>query len=455
MFIIAGTAVKKILYCGYGVIGTGLYLFLRLFLPLLKHLGPRYSYGLEQRLGLYDQVALSPTGHARLWFHASSVGEVRAALIVLDALLRREPDLDVVLTTTTEQGNRVARSRLPDDIPCLLAPLDVPLVVNRAIRKIAPDLYICLETELWPAMLKRAQACGVAAVLLNGRLSERSFQRYLHVAPLIGQLLQSFHRIATVSGDDAGRFIGLGAEASRVQVCGNVKIASQKKDTAQASRYYRKQLQAEAEQIFLCGSTHSGEEALLLQVYKKIAIQRPLLWMIAPRHLERTREVASLLTAAGLPFHLYSSLKKGERRRHSVVIVDTMGELAELYSVGDYNFCGGSLVERGGHNIIEAVQWGRPVFYGPHMHDFKNEAGMLEAAGCGIPVADGEHLAVLLLEYTPESEAYQRACGHAAELFLRGAEVVDKQVDLVIELLTYSRPPVQSGVSPDHISNLS
>lgn len=431
---------NNILYLGYGIVGTGVYFLLRLFLPLLRHLGKRYSYGLEQRLGLYNENLLPEIQcQRRLWLHAASVGEVRAAVIVADALLQTIPGLSVVLTTTTEQGNKVAKKLFPENIPCLMAPLDVPIVVARALQKIAPDVYVCLETELWPVMLSMLRKRGTAAVLLNGRLSERSLGRYLYLKTFMGQLLQGFEWIATITSEDASRFARLGAAPDRIEVCGNVKSAMVKGDIPRCRDRYRKILQVEAEKVFLCGSTHSGEEEQLLPVYRRLSAQRDILWLLAPRHLERIKEVAALLLTDGLQFHYYTELKNGGKRSHSVVLVDTMGDLVDLYSAGDYNFCGGSLVERGGHNILEAVQQERPVYYGPFMNDFHQEAALLESAGCGFSVRDADQLACLLQQHDRHQEKYEQACEQARHLVLTGAEIVEKQVNLVNDLFENKR----------------
>ncbi len=440
LFQQAGVHVNNILYLGYGIVGTGVYLLLHLFLPLLKHLGKRYSYGLEQRLGLYDDYLLPEIqSQKRLWLHAASVGEVRAAVIVAEAFLQEIPGLSVVLTTTTEQGNKIAKNLFPDDIPCLMAPLDVPIVVARALQKIAPDVYVCLETELWPVMLSMLRKKGIAAALLNGRLSERSLGRYLYLKTFMSQLLQGFQWIATITKEDASRFSRLGAVSDRVQVCGNVKSAMGKNDIPGRRNRYRQILQVGVEKVFVCGSTHSGEEEQLIPVYQRFSLQRDLLWVIVPRHLERIKEVAELLLRAGLQFHYYIELKNGGKRTHPVVLVNTMGDLVDLYSAGDYNFCGGSLVKRGGHNILEAVQQERPVYYGPFMNDFRQEADLLESAGCGFPVIDADQLACLLQDHDQHQEKYKQACKQAKNLVLSGAEIVEKQINLVKDLFEKKR----------------
>ncbi|WP_161629980.1 3-deoxy-D-manno-octulosonic acid transferase [Desulfogranum mediterraneum] len=426
----------QIFYSGYGLLGLAGLMVLRLLRPLLRRLPSRYSHGLDQRLdGVPQGLLAAKNGQQRLWVHASSVGEVQAALIILEALAREVPGLQYLLTTTTEQGNKVARLRLGEDIPCLMAPLDVPLLVRKSLERLQPDLYICLETELWPAMLRESRRSGVPVVVLNGRISQRSFLRYSRVAGLMSWLLQGVAGVAAIGQEDGRRFIGLGVAPARVRVCGNVKSAAVAPPGGTARAHYRRLLQLNREQVFICGSTHRGEEALLLQVYQQLAACRPVVWLLAPRHLERLAEVAELLYRAGIGFDYYSTLEKGGQRGHAVVLIDTMGELAELYSVGAYNFCGGSLVDQGGHNIMEAVRWGRPVYYGSSMADFQGPAAQLEAAGCGFRVEDGEALAALLLHHQTDRKAYQAACLQAEALKSGQTAIVQQQLALVKELL--------------------
>lgn len=417
----------------YSAVGTVLHLTLALFRPLVELLGGRWAYGLAERLGRYPQVATGP-GERVLWLHASSVGEVQAALVLLDDLTRSCPGLRVVLTTTTEQGHRLAESRLPAEITCLMAPLDVVPAVRRALRTVRPDLYVCLETELWPVMLTRLRRAGVPMALVNGRLSERSCRRYRHIRSTMARLLGGFASLAVITEADGRRFVALGADASRIRVCGNLKYDMPADDPEATRRLSRARLGASDETVFVCGSTHEGEEEQLLAVYRRLAERGPLVFVLAPRHLERVEAVAALLGRAGVDFDRFSQLATGDRTAPTV-LVDTMGDLADLYAGGDYLFCGGSLVDRGGHNIIEAARWGRPVFFGPHMKDFRDAADMLIEAGGGFQVSDVDALAtrVLALMDDPDRSARACACAAAAAAGQRGA--VRRQADMVRRLL--------------------
>jgi len=424
-----------LLHLLYRSLGTGFYLILLLVSPLLRSWGSRYGYGLEQRLGRYppgagDTVPGCPT----VWVHASSVGEAQAAIILILELLNTGAGCTCILTATTEQGNKLARSRLPASVRCLMAPLDCPHPVRQALQTLRPDVYICLETELWPVMLTEVAARGIPLLMLNGRLSERSYGRYCRVRPFMHSLLAGFQTVAVISEADGQRFRGLGVPSSRIQVCGNLKYDMEAAQPQQMRAVVRLRLGAADQALFVCGSTREGEEELLLPVYRRLQAAFPVLWVLAPRHLERLPAVAELLDRAGLAFDRYSDLAT-RARLAGVVLVDTMGDLADLYAGGDYIFCGGSLVEQGGHNVMEAARWGRPVYFGPSMKDFRDAADLLIAGGGGFQVADAGELITLVLNHHAHADLYQAACAQAALVVARQRGAVARQADLVRQAL--------------------
>ena len=419
----------------YSGLGAGVYPLLQLFRPLIEPTGGRVAYGLSQRLGIYPEQALSPRPGCRtLWLHAASVGEVQAALVLVKALLASTDRLRIVVTSTTEQGQRLAVGRMPKEVFCLMAPLDVPQAVRRALKALRPDGYVCLETELWPVMLVETKRAGVPLLLLNGRLSQRSFERYRLIRGYMASLLEGFREVAVIGETDGRRYAALGVPKSRIEVCGNLKYDMEATAPDQIRSASRRRLGVDAERVFLCGSTHEGEEAQLVEVFRALASRRPAVWVIAPRHLERLPVVETVLRGAGLPFDRFSALA-AKNRTADVVVIDTMGDLADLYAGGDYVFCGGSLAHRGGHNIVEAARWGRAVYFGPHMKDFQDAAEMLIAAGGGFQVADSAALARLLLAHVDNPESYALACAHAAAMAVRQRGAVARQVAMVRRML--------------------
>jgi 3-deoxy-D-manno-octulosonic-acid transferase len=392
----------------------------------------KHRKGLGQRLGYYRGERLASSGGGPvIWLHASSVGEIKAAEILASRLRAEIPQAALVLTTMTEQGLRVARQQLDHRIDCLLAPLDLPGAVDRAIHRLRPDFYLCLETELWPNMLAALRKRDIPCFLLNARLSDRSFRRYRLLHGFTRQVLGSFTNIAAISEADAERLIALKAAPEKIRVCGNVKYDLEPlAEPERIRRDWQRRLGLAVDTpVLVAGSTHGGEELLLLKVWRELKRGLPgLVLILAPRHLGRLETVGAELAAAGAEFDLLSRVKKNGRQ-HDLVVVDTMGVLASLYAVATFIFCGGSLVNRGGHNIMEAAAWGRPVLYGPSMKDFADAKTLLEAGGGGFQVADGAELLIRIKELAADPAFYRQAAAGAGQTALsqRGAAAMQLQ----------------------------
>ena len=401
----------------------------------------RYREGLGQRFGFFGVEERKPGHTMTIWLHGASVGEVLLAGKLIKELTKTLPEADFVLSTMTEQGMEVARKQEGDKVRCIYAPLDLTGIVGRAIQNIRPALYICLETELWPAFLLEAKRSGARLVLLNGRLSEKSFQRYRMVKGFMAKILACFSMISVVQLTDAKRYMSLGAEPEKVRVLGNAKYDQDLESLALDSQeQYRSWLNLREKQpLFVAGSTHTGEEEMLLAVFqdlKKATGMRDLIWVVAPRHLQRLGEVEGMLKKKQVPYERLSDVKESERRTDTI-LVDSVGDLAGLYSIASYVFCGGSLVERGGHNIMEAAIWGKPVFYGPSMKDFSDAVELLESVGCGFPVSGPEALTESILYFMDHPEDYNTASRRALEIAATQQGAARKQASLVKEVLSH------------------
>ena len=422
-----------LLYGLYCILGTVVHALLVVVAPLLKLLVPGWQ--IESRLGRVpdvDRDAQRPL----IWIHAASIGEVQAARALIHALTDRQCGCMFFLTTMTRQGREVALSQLPVGMHCGLAPLDTPQAVARALQALQPAMYICLETELWPMMLTKTRRAGIPMLLLNGRMSERSCRQYRRIRKTMAKLLSGFAGIAVIRERDGERYRMLGAAGNRIRVCGNMKYDLQVQDSQQIQEKYQQVLNLGNETVFICGSTRSGEEKLLLPVYNRLRDEADagLLWIIAPRHLNRLAEVRALLDSSGLAYDLLSVCRTRGRKK-GIVLVDNMGELADLYSVGDYNFCGGSLVDKGGHNIMEPVRLQKPVYFGPFMKDFRDAVELVLSAGAGFQADSADGLAECLSGHMRDSNQYQQACRSAAELAVSQQGAVQRQADMVMELL--------------------
>ncbi|BCO08161.1 3-deoxy-D-manno-octulosonic acid transferase [Desulfolithobacter dissulfuricans] len=426
------------LYKVYRVAGRIVWLTLLLSSPLLKRFGSTGpGFGLAQRLGWYPELADKRPGVPRIWIHAASVGEVKAARALVGGLRARSQELEIVLTTMTRQGHRVAARQLAGQAVCLMAPLDAAPAVRRALSHIRPDCYICLETELWPVMLSDLSHAGIPMLLLNGRMSERSCRRYRHLGPLVPNILAGFVRIGVISETDRARFQALGVPGEKIEVTGNVKFDPGDEADPAGRERFRSLLGVRDEIVFVSGSTRTGEEILLADVVQHLRREsgRDIVWVVAPRHLERLDTVRRELSRQGLDCDLFSVLQGGAARRHRVVLVDTMGDLAELYAAGDYLFCGGSLVDKGGHNIMEAVRWGRPVYFGPSMKDFRDAVDLVVQGGCGFQVRNTAELARTLLAHMADREKYSAICAAARRVSRAQKGAAGRQAAMVMEVI--------------------
>ena len=428
---------EGMLYFIYQIlIGLLFYISFPLLFLLVLTTG-KHRQGLSERLGLYRQIRRQDRREVRVWLHAASVGEVQAARAIIHVLRKRLPQARFILTTMTTHGKRVAAEQLASDVLCILAPLDVPLIVDHVLTVIDPDIYICLETELWPLLLHKAAAHGVKLVLVNGRMSEKSCRNYRKIRYLIAGVLQKFSRIAVISEADRERYLAVGAGEACLSVEGNVKYdLSLPVDAEGLKERYRSMLDLpDGLDVLVSGSTHTGEEELLVPLYVHLHQEKELLWIIAPRHLERLPAIMELLQTHQLGFHRLSELQKGIRRQEFVIILDSLGELADIYAVATYVFCGGSLVAKGGHNMMEAAIWDKPVLYGPSIDDFRDAAELLESARAGFRVDNVQALEEMIRTFRNTPAEYISAGLRAGDIARRQLGTAERQAAIIMQCL--------------------
>jgi len=381
-----------------------------------------------QRLGL---VPVNRGRAPLLWIHAASVGEVRAAGVLIGQLRKARPEFGFMVSTVTRQGMAVARRELPAGTALTYAPLDLPECVALAVRRARPAAYICMETELWPCILAEVLRQGIPAGLANARMSARSHRRYARAGALARPLMRALAAVCAITASDLERYLALGVRPERARVCGNIKYDQPvAPDEAEKRQQYRAELGLdEKARVLVAGSTRSGEEEMIVAEYRQMADAIPgFRLLIAPRHLHRLEEVEGILRRAGLPFIRFS-----RRRQESapVVLVDTMGDLAVLYGLATWVFCGGSLVERGGHNIMEAAARGAPVFHGPHMDDFADAAAILDGNGA-VEVESASRLRQEIVRLAPESEEYKKLARAAAETAANMRGAAARQTEMLL-----------------------
>jgi 3-deoxy-D-manno-octulosonic-acid transferase len=414
-------------------------------------LGRKLTRGVP--LNLRARLGFDPrprSGRRPGWIHAVSVGESIAAVPLATGLRRRYPQLPLVMTTVTETGAQVVRQRLDELVEHRYFPLDLPRAVGRVVDAIDPAFLICMETELWPNLLRRLHARGVPVMIANGRLSDRSFRRYTVVRSLLRPMLKSIQLFAMQSEEDARRIIALGAPADRVVVTGNMKHDVVTPAADQEERWRRCLRLDAARRVWMAGSTHPGEEEAVLDAHALAREGCPdLALIVAPRHPERATEVVDLVRARGWPVVRRSALVDplapdaamivDPPAQDTVIVLDTVGELAGLYAVADVVFVGGSLVPRGGQNLLEPARLGKAVLFGPHTGNFREAAALLLSEGGGLIVTNPAELASGLRALLAD-ETERRRMGAAARAAAAGRQgAVGRTLDLVGVLLTPPR----------------
>jgi 3-deoxy-D-manno-octulosonic-acid transferase len=376
----------------------------------------KYRQSFGQKLGrIPPEVISAIKGHPRIWVHAVSVGEVTAAAPIVAALRGRFPRACIILSTATETGQAMALRLIPQATAFLYFPLDLPFVVSNVIDRIAPDIVVLTETEIWPNFLRRCMKRRIPVVMVNGRISPRSFRRYSRTSFFWADVLSFVREIGVISEVDAQRIRAIGAAPEKVRVMGNAKydiLASRVSGETWSAKAAQMGMTPDS-RVFVAGSTHEGEESIVLTVYRDLLTEWPdLKLIIVPRHPERGKDVRALVTREGRPCILMSEIRAGRRPEGEIVVVDVIGELFSLYSLASVVYCGGSLVAKGGQNILEPAAWGKVVFYGPSMEDFSDEKTLLEEVGAGIPVQSAEEL----------RRGVKKMLADPAELRRRGAE---------------------------------
>jgi len=387
---------------------------------------------LRERLGLGVHTATTtPVG----WVHAVSVGEAITAAPLLEGLRRTYPALPLVVSTVTETGARVVRERFAGLATHRYFPLDFPVITRRVIGSIAPAFFVCMETELWPNTLRALAARGVPTMIANGRLSDRSFRRYRIVRAAMRRVLTDVSVFGMQSAEDARRVIALGAAPERVVVTGNLKTEPLADPAGAADLWHRLLGLAADQPVWVAGSTHHGEEQAVLEAHCGALVDTPnLALVLAPRHPERVGEVIGMLKGRGLATVRRSDLP-ARPRSGAVIVLDTVGELAQLYAIADVVFVGGSLVPLGGHNMLEPALRGKPVLFGPHTHNFREAASVLLDSGGGRVVHDAGELGTELRRLLADPVLRARVGGAGRDAVMARHGAVRATLELIAQYL--------------------
>ncbi|MGM0424145.1 MAG: lipid IV(A) 3-deoxy-D-manno-octulosonic acid transferase [Thermodesulfobacteriota bacterium] len=370
---------------------------------------PQYFQRLGERLGFAPGQ-----GQGGIWIHAVSVGEVQAVSALVQALLQNHPGQEILLTTTTPTGSRLVQDKYKQRVRHCYLPYDLPWAVKGFLSRHQPDLALFMETEIWPNIFLQCQRANIPLLLINARLSNRSFQGYRKIRPLMQASLNRCWHILAQSQADAARIRALGADPGKVLVSGNLKFDMQAPPAqVNAGQRLRSELWPQRP-VWIAASTHKGEEEQILRAHAKILQDLPqALLIIAPRHSQRFDQVWELCQSQGFNACRRSQAEPEQARQSSVYLADSLGELLMLYSAADAAFVGGSLVPAGGHNLLEPASLGVPVLSGPYLHNFQEISSLLQEQEALILVQDAQALAQeithMFLDYTSRQDAGHRA----------------------------------------------
>jgi 3-deoxy-D-manno-octulosonic-acid transferase len=413
----------------------------------------KYVGSLSQRMGSLP-LSFNTDAESSIWIHAVSVGEVLSVGPLVRDLRARYPRLRVFLSTTTLTGQAVARRQVQDVDGTFYFPFDLGIYVRRTLDLVRPALFVMVETEIWPNLLRECRARGVKTAIVNGRLSPRSYPRYRLIRGFMRRVLGDVDALCVQSDEAARRFVDVGAAPTKVTVTGSLKFdalevapsAVQSRARDRVLRYFRVPA---SRPVIVAGSTMKGEDAAVIRAFRRVLTSVPgTLLILAPRHLERVDDVEQLCRNEGLRTARRTELPIDAEPRADVVILDSLGELAKIYQLATVAFVGGSLVPTGGHNILEPAIFGKPIVFGPHMQNFAEIADAFLRHAAGVQVADDRDLDEVLLDLMtdPVRRARLGAAARALVEANRGAK--DKTLDVLSTLLPHDEGAPTSNVRP-------
>jgi 3-deoxy-D-manno-octulosonic-acid transferase len=394
---------------------------------------------LPPEIAVRAAAAANSTNNGPIWIHAVSVGEVLAAQPLMDGWKRRDPSSTIFVSTTTETGQRLARERLQTADGVFYFPLDWVVPVRRALRAIRPSLVIIMETEIWPNFLREARRANIPVVFANARISEKSFARFKRweflVGPFFQRTMQDAELFLAQSPEDSARLLTMGAAPDRIAITGNLKYDAAPPAVSRFGSWLEQQIrQQERWPVLVAGSVVAGEEEAVLAAYDLVQRQwRHTLLILAPRKPAQFDASASIPAAGGWKVVRRSELDLTATLDEAadVLLLDSIGELAALYSLADATFVGGSLVPTGGHNILEPAWFARPPVFGASMENFREMADQFLDAHAGVQVTTGPGLGKVWIQLIQDNEMRERMGAAAREISQRNRGATGRSLDRI------------------------
>ncbi|MFA4843132.1 MAG: 3-deoxy-D-manno-octulosonic acid transferase [Candidatus Omnitrophota bacterium] len=407
-------------------------IFMLVYLPVYLFRG-KFHRGFSRRLGI-----LPPDlGLERpIWIHAVSVGEAISIKALVSELRKAYPHKKLVISTVTATGNKVARALVNAGDFLTYLPLDFSFITSRVFKRINPCLFIIAETEIWPNLISSLHKQKIPVITVNGRISDSSYAGYRAIKLFIRPILNKIAQFCVQSASDALRLQDLGVEKEKIHVTGNVKFDINLEVSAglNASDYRQKLWLGPEDKLLACGSTHSGEEELIIKTYKELLLVFPKLkLLIAPRHPERSKDIAEVAVKNGFMPVFISGINTACPTCISgpVFILDVIGELLNFYAAADIVFVGGSLVKTGGHNILEPASLKKPVIFGPYMFNFRDITGLFLKNKAAIMAHDAGQLKNKIKELLENGLSAKALGERAYELISKNSGATIKNIGII------------------------
>jgi len=351
---------------------------------------------IKQSLGFFPKGALDPVAKKNcIWVHAASVGEIVATSPLIKEFRREFPKSPILVSVVTTSGYEMANRIIKDADSIIYFPLDLPFVAASVLRRIHPRIFLNVETELWPNFLKNARQMHIPVMMVNGRISDKSVRRYKYMFSILTDMIGTVKFFAMQSSIDANYIKELGAPEELVTVTGNTKFDQTYTDVTpeQRANFLSTMGLKDTDKILIAGSTHRNEENYILKAFRAVRENNPQAKLIiAPRETLRTREVIGICKSSGFKFGTRTELQKREPNNEDIIVIDTVGELGQIYSIGDVIYVGGSLVTHGGHNILEPAAHGKAIIVGHHMENFKDTHALFKNRDACVTVNSPEEL---------------------------------------------------------------
>lgn len=400
----------------------------------LSALKEKFTFGLTRSMGFAHGA---PVKNA-IWIQVVSVGEVNVIGRFIHRL-RQVFDYPIIITTTTLTGNSLAKKKYSQYATVLFFPFDISLVIMNFVKIIKPKIFIAVETEIWPNLFYRLREKRIPITIINGRISDRAYARYRKLRPVVKWILNKCSYIGVQNKYYKERFLMLGGSQDKIKISGNMKFESIAVNDEQLSKYkqrFSQILKNENRLLILAGSTHHPEEEIIINIYKNLRKDRPnVSLLIAPRHIDRVGALERQINLLGFRAAKITNLNNIKQDGKNIFLLDTIGELIYFYALSDICFVGGSLVDYGGHNILEPIYFLKPTVFGPHMENFKDVEELILSKGAALKVRDAFSLSEVLLRLIDDGALRNNLRIKCLDVFEEEKRGLEENLKIVLQCL--------------------